>query len=108
MERPTSALHLTRVTLDLRGLNAEPHTKEVGHGRVYYHRGVRSARGNDGGGGAAAGAPDASSAPDDVGPAGAAAVRAASAAPGRRAVLLRSGPVWVRAAAGPPGRRGAG
>ena len=34
MERPTSALHSSRVTLDLRQLNAEPHTKEVGHGRV--------------------------------------------------------------------------
>ena len=30
MERPTSALHRTRVTLSLRQLGAEPHTKEVG------------------------------------------------------------------------------
>ena len=35
MERPTSALHLTRVTLRLRQLNAEPHTKEVGRAEVY-------------------------------------------------------------------------
>ena len=38
MEGPTSALHLTRVTRCLRQLGAEPHTKEVGHGAVYYHR----------------------------------------------------------------------
>jgi hypothetical protein len=38
MEGPTSALHLTRVTLCLRQLRAEPHTKEVGHDGVYYHR----------------------------------------------------------------------
>jgi hypothetical protein len=37
MERPTSALHLTRVTLCLRELNAEPHTKEVGRAEVYNH-----------------------------------------------------------------------
>ena len=37
MERPTPALHLSRVALDLRQLNAEPHTKEVDHGRVYNH-----------------------------------------------------------------------
>src|ERR1700704_4068793 len=43
MERPTSALHLTRVTLSLRQLGAEPHTKEVGHVEVYNHRGLRSA-----------------------------------------------------------------
>src|ERR1041385_8924471 len=35
MERPTSALHLTRVTLSLRQLGAEPHTKEVGRDEVY-------------------------------------------------------------------------
>jgi hypothetical protein len=35
MERPTSALHLTRVTLSLRELGAEPHKKEVGHHAVY-------------------------------------------------------------------------
>ena len=52
MERPTSALHLTRVTLDLRELNAEPHTKEVGHVRVYSDHCVRSARGLGDGGGA--------------------------------------------------------
>ena len=38
MERPTSALHLTRVTLSLRQLGAEPHTKEVGRAEVYNHR----------------------------------------------------------------------
>src|SRR6185503_7952048 len=47
MEGPTSALQIPRVTLDLRELNAEPHTKEVGHVGVYNHRCVRSARGND-------------------------------------------------------------
>ena len=35
MERPTPALHLSRITLDLRQLRAEPHTKEVGHHGVY-------------------------------------------------------------------------
>src|SRR5262245_21769180 len=40
MERPTSALHLTRVTLSLRQLGAEPHTKEVGHAAVYNHHRV--------------------------------------------------------------------
>jgi hypothetical protein len=54
MERPTSALHLTRVTLTVRALNAEPHTKKVGHDAVYYHHCVRSARGHDGGGGTVA------------------------------------------------------
>jgi hypothetical protein len=43
MERPTSALHLTRVTLCLRDLNAEPHTKEVGRDDVYYHPFVSAA-----------------------------------------------------------------
>src|SRR5436190_4728653 len=59
MERPTSALHLSRVTLDLRQLNAEPHTKEVGHVEVYDHYRVRSACGDDGRRGPAAGAADA-------------------------------------------------
>lgn len=62
MERPTSALHLTRVTLSLRELGAEPHTKEVGRDAVYNHHCFRSARGDDGGRGlgvgrARAGAP---------------------------------------------------
>src|SRR4029434_8179425 len=51
MERPTSALHLTRVTLSLRQLGAEPHTKEAGRHEVYNHHCLRSARGHDGGGG---------------------------------------------------------
>ena len=36
MEPATPALHLGRVTLSLRQLGVEPHTKEVGHGEVYY------------------------------------------------------------------------
>jgi hypothetical protein len=48
MERPTSALHLTRVTLSLRQLGAEPHTKEVGRDEVYNHHCLRSARRHDG------------------------------------------------------------
>src|SRR6267143_321908 len=55
MERPTSALHLSRITLDLRELRAEPHTKEVGHHGVYSSDCVRSACRHDGGGGAPAG-----------------------------------------------------
>src|SRR5262245_16635031 len=62
MERPTSALHLTRVTLSLRQLGAEPHTKEVGRDEVYNHHCLRSARGHDGRGGVVAGAPDAGAA----------------------------------------------
>ena len=50
MERPTSALQLSRVTLCLRELNAEPHTKEVGRDAVYYYHCLRSARGDDRGG----------------------------------------------------------
>src|SRR5438876_7958478 len=42
MERPTWALHLTQVTLSLRQLGAEPHTKEVGRDEVYYHHCVPS------------------------------------------------------------------
>src|SRR5207237_4592765 len=59
MERPTSALHLTRVTLSLRQLGAEPHTKEVGRGKVYYCHCVRSARSDDGRCGPVAGPSDA-------------------------------------------------
>ena len=67
MERPTSALHLTRVTLSLRQLGAEPHTKEVGRDAVYNHHCLRSARGHDGGGGAVAGPADAGAPSADVG-----------------------------------------
>src|SRR6185503_12139121 len=62
MERPTSALHLTRVTLTVRALNAEPHTKEVGRDEVYYHHCFRSARGHDGRRGVVARASDAGTA----------------------------------------------
>ena len=41
-------MHLTRVTLSLRQLGAEPHTKEVGRDEVYYCHCLRSARGDDG------------------------------------------------------------
>ena len=45
MERPTPAWHLSRITLDLRQLRAEPHTKEVGgHVEVYTHHCLRSSR----------------------------------------------------------------
>jgi hypothetical protein len=55
MERPTSALHLTRITLSLRQPGAEPHTKEVGRDEVYNHHCFRSARGDDHGRGLIAG-----------------------------------------------------
>jgi hypothetical protein len=49
MERPTSALHLTRVALRVKPLNPGPHTKknvaphtEVGRGNVYYHHSLIS------------------------------------------------------------------
>src|SRR4030095_11297963 len=67
MERPTSALHLSRITLDLRQLRAEPHTKEVGHHAVYSSDCVRSACRHEGGGGVAAGAADAGAADPGVG-----------------------------------------
>src|SRR4026208_177029 len=57
-ERPTSGLHLTRVTLSLRQLGAEPHTKEVGRAEVYNHHCLRSARGHDGRRDLTAGSPD--------------------------------------------------
>ena len=57
---------LTRVTLSLRQLRAEPHTKEVGHDAVYYYHCLRSARRDDGGRGVAAGPADAGAAPADV------------------------------------------
>src|SRR5206468_11160172 len=59
MERPTSALHLARVTLSLRQLGAEPHTKEVGRYEVYYRHRLRSARSHDGRRGLTARAADA-------------------------------------------------
>src|SRR4030095_14737541 len=51
---PTPALHLSRITLDLRQLRAEPHTKEVGPHGVYSSDCVRSACRHDRGGGAPA------------------------------------------------------
>jgi hypothetical protein len=70
MERPTAALHLTRVTLSLRQLGAEPHTKEVGRDEVYNHHCLRSARGHHGGRGVVAGSADAGAPSVDVGRSG--------------------------------------
>src|SRR5882757_8664769 len=103
MERPTSALHLTRVTLSLRQLGAEPHTKEVGHERVYNHRGLRSACRVSGGGGVVAWATNA------VAPAARRrfaddrAVCGAARAPGCGALLLRGRSLRLRVAAIPDG-----
>jgi DNA replication protein DnaC len=66
VERPTSALHLTRVTLSLQQRGAEPHTKEVGRDEVYNHHCFRSARGDDHGRGLIARAPDAGTPSADV------------------------------------------
>jgi Transposase IS116/IS110/IS902 family len=46
MKRPTSALQGAGYAARA-PLNAEPHTKEVGRGEVYYHHCLRSARGDD-------------------------------------------------------------
>src|SRR5437016_2396076 len=97
MERPTSALHLTRVTLSLRELGAEPHTKEVGRDEVYNHHCLRSARSDDGRRGLAAGTSDAGTPHARVGYCHDSALRRARPAPGTDHLLLRSRPVWVRA-----------
>src|SRR5918994_533830 len=101
MERPTSALHLTRVTLSLRQLGAEPHTKEVGRAEVYNHHRVRSPRGHHRRRSIAAGPADASAPFPDVRDPDDPALRRAPTSDESRAVLLRSRPLWVRAAAGP-------
>src|SRR5687768_11066096 len=98
MERPTSALHLTRVTLSLRELGAEPHTKEVGRDEVYNHHRFRSARGHDGGGGAIAGAAHPGAALDDFGQSHDSAIRHPAGSPGPGPLLLRSRPMRLRAA----------
>src|SRR5882672_3015367 len=91
MERPTSALHLTRVTLSLRQLGAEPHTKEVGRDAVYnYHR-FRSARCDDGGRCLVTEPAHAGTAVDDLGHGHDYAVRGAAAWTRPGALLLRSG-----------------
>src|SRR4029453_350317 len=97
--RPTPALHLTRVTLCLRELNAEPHTKEVGHGEVYYHHCLRSARRNNGGRGAPAAAADATASFGDLGHSDDSALCRPTATHRTRAVLLRGRPLWLRVAA---------
>jgi hypothetical protein len=43
MERPTPALHLSRIALDLRQLRVAPHTKEVGRYGVCFSDCLRSA-----------------------------------------------------------------
>src|SRR5262245_48473223 len=91
---------VTRVTLSLRQLGAEPHTKEVGREEVYYRHRLRSARRDDGRRGvsrreSAAGAPLARV----RGPDGRAVRRTAAAGPWTRHLLLRSGAVRLRAAA---------
>src|SRR5262249_13642304 len=88
MERPTSALHLTRVTLTVRALNAEPHTKEVGHDAVYNHHCLRSPRGHDGRGRSVAGAPDPCAPRIVLGHPDDSAVRRPAAAPGTSRLLL--------------------
>src|SRR5436190_20148174 len=99
MERPTPALHLSRITLDLRQLRAEPHTKEVGHVEVYNHRRFRSARGDHGGRGLTAGTSDAGAAHVDVRRADDSSFRGAPAAARPPPVLLRSRALWLRVAA---------
>src|SRR5579863_9289879 len=103
MERPTSALHLTRVTLSLRELGAEPHTKEVGRDAVYnYHR-LRSARRHNGGRRLVAGAPDAGASSADVGQRDDSPLRGAPSPPGPGHLLLRSRPLWLRTRTCAPG-----
>src|SRR2546430_10826143 len=99
MERPTSALHLTRVALSLRQLGAEPHTKEVGRDEVYNHHCFRSACSDDGSRRAVTGSADASPARADVGYSDDCALPRARASRAPGAVLLRSRPVWLRTAA---------
>src|SRR3954471_8585502 len=86
---------LTRVTLSLRELGAEPHTKEVGRDAVYNHHCVRSACRDDDGRGVVAGAADAGASSADVGQRNHCALCRSTAPPGGGGVLLRSGPVWV-------------
>src|SRR5215470_2688207 len=99
MERPTSALHLARITLSLRQLGAEPHTKEVGRDEVYNHRGVRSARRYNGGRGGAARPAHTRAAATPVGHGDDYPVHRAPPPTGSRAVLLRSGSMRLRAPA---------
>jgi len=100
MERPTSALHLTRVTLSLRQLGAEPHTKEVGRAEVYNHHCLRSARGHDGRRDLTAGSPDVCAAVPHVRQSDDPPIRGARPASGAGPVLLRSRALWLRVAAG--------
>src|SRR3954453_11228091 len=105
MERPTSALHLSRITLNLRELRAEPHTKEVGHHAVYSSDCLRSARGDDGRGGTTSRTADPGASLPDLGQSDDSAVRqAATAERGYGAVLLRGRPMRLRVAARPDGR----
>src|SRR5437868_10286251 len=99
MERPTSDLHLARVTLSLRQLGAEPHTKEVGRDAVYNHHCLRSARGHDSGGGVTPRAPDAGAPYAAVRQSDHSALRRSTAPPGTDRLLLRSGTLRLRVAA---------
>src|SRR6476659_5111595 len=78
---------LTRVTLSLRQLGAEPHTKEVGHVAVYNHHRFRSARRDDGRRRLVAEPSDAGAARTDVGQRHDCAVRGTGPAAGRGGLL---------------------
>src|SRR5579872_5120180 len=81
---------MTRVTLSLRQLGAEPHTKEVGRDAVYNHHRLRSACRDDGGRRLVAAPPHAGAPLGDVGHRHDRALRRAPASTGRGALLLRS------------------
>src|SRR5258708_454674 len=96
MERPTSALHLTRGTLSLRQLGAEPHTKEVGRDAVYNGHWFRSARRDDGGGGATRESSDAGTPHVALGRADDCPIRGATPSTGHGDLLLRGRSVRLR------------
>ena len=99
MESPTWALHLTRVTLSLRQLGAEPHTKGVGRGEVYDRHCLRSARGDDGSRGAIARTADPGASHVELRFRNDPALRRTPAPRLRHALLLPSRAVRLRAAA---------
>src|SRR5262245_30483176 len=103
MERPTSALHLTRVTLHVQPLSAEPHTKEVGRGEVYYHHRVRSARSDDGRRGVTPRTSDSGAAHARVRYPHDSSLPRSPAPPGTDPVLLRSRPMRLRVTSGAHG-----
>src|SRR5580765_3723333 len=81
---------MTRVTLSLRQLGAEPHTKEVGRDAVYYSHRLRSARRDDGGRRLVAEPAHTGATVDDLGHRHDCALRGAPTSAERGALLLRS------------------